>query len=142
MNKVVNIRTIILYTEVIEDNPEHYYFLDLNSYEILSRKDLVEELGYEEDALNDEVTLEYSSSLLPVLKINVVEKMKEFLVIEHEEEFLKSISDLDNNDMYIAFDVRCERDTFLEMHWCEYIEKVEIEEAIRWCNEHNLKYEL
>lgn len=142
MNKVVNIRTIILYTEVVEDNPEHYYFLDLNSYEILSRKDLVEELGYEEDALNDEVTLEYSSSLLPVLKINVVEKMKEFLVIEHEKEFLKSISDLDNNEMYIAFDVRCERDTFLEMHWCEYIEKVEIEEAIRWCNEHNLKYEL
>ena len=44
--------------------------------------------------------------------------------------------------MYIAFDVRCERDTFLEMHWSEYIEKVEIEEAIRWCNEHNLKYEL
>ena len=136
--KKADIHTLTLYNAVYSENAEQYWYFSLQDYQVYSKEQLKADFEIDDGILTDETELQYTYYFVPLLMVNLTEKMRNYLHHLNNRQIEKKISGLNDDELYIYFQ------KYLEIvpsySWGEYQTKCQTETAIAFCEQYHIPY--
>lgn len=114
------------------------FWLRKSNYKVYDGEELIEK-GEFKNA--DE--LEKSEKYIPLYKTDIVVEEKAFVekfYPELEKDILDILKKYPEYNYDSAFNYIIPKDSKRENHWCKYLYERLIEDAVSWCEKHNLRY--
>ncbi len=140
LNKTVSIKDIISYSYFYKDFEKCEFYFDLKELQFYSREQMKSEFGYDDNLLDDEYTLRYVYSIIPMFYVIENSKIKEFLLQENNKKITKSVERMNQSEIEGIFQKMYDHNYGFGHRWVKYIEKYKTDTAIEWCRENNIPY--
>lgn len=137
--KKLKLEEILYYGEAYEPlGSLPYFFIGLDNLDVYKRKELIEQFGFTEENFDEE--LEYSR-FVPLFRVYICEKEREFLNAENNRKLSEKIKDLDDNELDYFFKAWIETRYGASCRWKTFRNEFMRQAAEEWCKELHIPYE-
>lgn len=139
MSKTVNIKEVILYCN-IDNNEEFYFYFNMNDFKFYSRNNLKSDFGYDDSLFDDENSLLYIYNIVPMFEVDENSKIIEFLLQENNKKIIRTIKRMNHIEIRKLVQTMFDYDYGFGCRWTKYIHKYKTDTAVEWCKKNNISY--
>jgi len=136
----ININDVLYYGRHYTDtSSEPYWWFSKDDYQIYSSENLIKEYSYKD---TDDIL--QSGYFIPLFQTDIIELEKKFLA-EYNSKSLQAKTEKlvaqSNGDFDLAFKSLIEVEEGMSENWYEFERKKLYNDAVNWCQKHNIKYQ-